>query len=55
MEDILEFKPSNIFNQNNNNVASGFIRNIQVINETSIKECFDEIKKDIAEIKKRIK
>lgn len=54
MEDILEFKPYNIFNHNNN-VASGFIRNIQVVNETSIKEYFDEIKKYIAEIKTRIK
>lgn len=54
MESILDFNSTQVFNQYYNKLANGIVQNQQVVNDDSLKSCFQELKNEISELKKEM-
>ena len=51
IESILDFDSKNVFNQYYNKQANGVVQNQQIINDESVRSYFEELKKEINELK----
>ncbi|MCT4583123.1 MAG: helix-turn-helix domain-containing protein [Flavobacteriales bacterium] len=54
IDSILDFESKNVFNQYYNKQANAIVQNLQIINDESIKDYFNELKKEINDLKKGI-